>query len=325
MRGTLGAAEFAEAISAAARARGATCTVLPLSDGGEGFASLFGGRRIDCTVEGPLGQPTDAGYFLRDSTAFIEMAEAAGRALLPDPVGDEPIRASTRGVGQLILSARDRGATRIIVGCGGSATTDGGEGCVEVVKAGGGLRSVELVGATDVTTRFLDAARVFGPQKGASASQVVELSERLERLAARWKDSEGIDVTSRERTGAAGGFGGGLVVLGAHLTGGFDVVAEELNLLEVLRSADVVVTGEGRLDATTLEGKSVASLLRISPNGTRVLIIAGAVDGVAARDLDPEGRLRIEICDLTERFGEDAATRRTGELVTTVVQDAMAT
>jgi len=323
MRGTLSAVAFAAAIARGARSAGASCTQLPISDGGEGFADLFGGQRIELTVEGPLGDPVLAGFFLRGNTAFIAMADAAGRSLLAHPTGDEPMRASTRGVGDLLLGAAAAGAQRIIVGCGGSATTDGGAGCVEVVEEHGGLGAIELIGATDVTTTFIDAARVFAPQKGATPDQVAVLTERLRSLAASWRTARGVDVTAIARTGAAGGFGGGLVLLGGRLESGFDVVAEELGLAASLERCDLLVTGEGRLDATTLEGKSIASLLGLAPAGSRALVIAGEVTDGAGAHLDPGGRLDLEVCDLTERFGGDAARERTAELVELVVAEVV--
>lgn len=324
MRGTLNAPEFASAVARGAALAGANCSEAPISDGGEGFAELFGGDRIELEVEGPLGQPTVAGWFRMGDHAFVEMAEAAGRHLLPHPRGDDPVVATTRGVGRILLAARSAGATRITVGCGGSATTDGGAGCLEVVEAAGGLGDVELIGATDVTTRFLDAARIFGPQKGASAHQVTALTDRLRALASAWQRTRGIDVTHIDRTGAAGGFGGALVVLGATLQSGFDIVAEQHRLEARLASCDIAVTGEGRLDATTLEGKSIVSLLRLAPDGCRVLIITGQVADDAGSHLDPKGRLDLQVCDLSKRFGGEAARTRTAELVELVTAEVLA-
>ena len=158
-------------------------------------------------------------------TAVVEMSRAAGRALLPRPRHDDPVRATTAGVGQLLLAARDAGARRIVVGCGGSATTDGGLGAYEAVGSPAALRGLELVVACDVTTRFGDAAAVFGPQKGATAAQVVALGQRLVEVAARYRRETGIDVTGIPGGGAAGGLAGGLVALGARIEPGFDLVA----------------------------------------------------------------------------------------------------
>jgi glycerate kinase len=323
MRGTLSASDFARAITDGAHQRGASCVALPLSDGGEGFAEVFSGRHLEAHVEGPLGEVVNAPFLMDGSTAIIEMASAAGRGLLPAPKNDDPLRASTRGVGQLLLAARDAGATRIIVGCGGSATTDGGQGCVAVVQGGGGLGAIELIGATDVLTPFVGAATVFAPQKGASPEHVLALRKRLELLATQWEASTGLDLRDLPRSGAAGGLGGGLAVLGARLVSGFDLVAEEQHLEDALFSADLVITGEGQLDATTLEGKTVSSLLKRVADGQRVLVIAGRIEGSMTRQLDPFERLELTLFDLSESFGPVAARTQSAELITQVVAQAI--
>ncbi len=149
-----------------------------MSDGGEGLLEAVGGTVRTTTVPDMLGRPIEAQWRLLDATsntgptAVIEMAQAAGRALLAHPGGEDPVRADTTGVGQLLLAARDAGATHIIVGCGGSATTDGGWGAVEAVGSPAALAGISVVVASDVTTAFGDAARVYGPQKGATPEQV---------------------------------------------------------------------------------------------------------------------------------------------------------
>ena len=323
MRGTLSASDFARAIQSGALRGGASCVALPLSDGGEGFAEVFSGRRIEARVEGPLGAAVHTSFVMDGSTAIIEMASAAGQALLLDPRDDDPLKASTRGVGQLLLAARDAGAKRIIVGCGGSATTDGGQGCVAVVLDGGGLGTIELLGATDVATPFVAAAPVFAPQKGATPDQVLALTERLELLATKWSKETGLDLRHLPRSGAAGGLGGGLAVLGARLVSGFDLVAEEQHLDEALFTADLVVTGEGQLDATTLEGKTVSSLLKRATDGQRVLVIAGRIQGSMAHSLDPLDRLELTLFDLSESFGPEAARAQSEALITEVVAQAI--
>ncbi len=179
-----------------ARRAGWSADEVPMSDGGEGLLDALaplGGERRVTTVEGPLGEPVGVEWALFEQlgvldraegpTAVIEMARAAGRALLAHPVDDDPVRASTTGVGQLLLAARDAGAGRIIVGCGGSATTDGGLGAFEAVGSPDALGGVELIVACDVPALpFLDAARAFGPQKGATAPQV----ELLTRGSRSW-------------------------------------------------------------------------------------------------------------------------------------------
>jgi glycerate kinase len=228
-RSTASAAEAAAAMAQAARQAGWTADEVPMSDGGEGLLDAIGGHPRITTVAGPLGDRVDAEWRILDAdtdadphgpTAVVEMSRAAGRALLPKPHGEDPVRADTTGVGQLLLAARDAGARRIVIGCGGSATTDGGLGAVNAVGSADALQNVELVVACDVTTAFTDAATVFGPQKGATPEQVELLTRRLHEVAALYRDEMGVDVTAVPGAGAAGGLGGGLLVLGARLVPG---------------------------------------------------------------------------------------------------------
>jgi glycerate 2-kinase len=262
-RGTLTAAD-----AAAAMARGLLTAgideirELPLADGGEGTLDALldacGGSRRHARVTGPLGAPVDAEYgVLRDGTAVVEMARASGLGLVANR--NDPLRASTRGTGELIAAAIRGGAARVVVAVGGSATTDGGLAAVEAL--GWSLAGTEVVVACDVVTPFLDAAKVFGPQKGATGAQVALLSRRLERLADAYRDRTGVDIIELEGAGAAGGLAGGLAAIGARLEPGFEVVAQAAGLEEAMADADLVVTGEGRLDLASFEGKVVGGVL----------------------------------------------------------------
>ena len=162
------------------------------------------------------------------------------------------------------MAARDAGARRIVVGCGGSATTDGGQGAFDAVGSPAALHGVELVVACDVTTPFLDAAAVFGPQKGASPAQVESLGHRLADIAARYRRETGVDVTALPGAGAAGGLAGGLVALGARIEPGFDFVAGLVGLAERMAHADLVVTGEGHLDPPSFHGKVPGGVLALA-------------------------------------------------------------
>jgi glycerate kinase len=316
MRGSLDAPAFAAAIAAGARPLGFEVDEIALSDGGEGFASCFPGRTIELEATGPLGDPVMAGLrLLDDGTAVIESASAAGRSLLADPRGDEPLEASTAGVGELVLAAVGAGATRVLVGCGGTATTDGGRGARLAIEAAGGLGGATLLVATDVVTCFADAARVFAPQKGASPAQVVRLAARLEAEAVELEQRYGIDVRPLERGGAGGGLAGGLAALGAQLCSGFELLAEQVGLAKRLRTADVVVTGEGALDATTLEGKTVSSLLRLVPPEATCIVIAGRIDQAAGRALGTLVGREVDLVDLSQHFGEEASLHQTASLV----------
>ncbi|HEX7277427.1 MAG TPA: glycerate kinase, partial [Acidimicrobiales bacterium] len=221
-RGTASAAQVAAAVAGAAERAGWSCDQVPVADGGEGTLEALGGVARHTTVHGPLGEQVRAEWRMRgDGTAVVEMARASGIALLGGPEHNDPLRASTRGTGELMAAALDAGATRVIVGVGGSATTDGGLAALTAINPTRRLRgSVEVVVACDVTTRFVDAAEVFAPQKGATEAQVALLRRRLERLAEVYIRDYGVDVRHLAGSGAAGGLAGGLAAAGAVLVPG---------------------------------------------------------------------------------------------------------
>lgn len=265
----------------AASALGVSVDSVPLSDGGEGFAAVLGGRRRPVRVHDPLGRTVEAAWYELDggATAVIESAEAAGLALVGGADRNDPVRASTAGVGEVIAAAVQASSRRLLIGMGGSATTDGGWGALEVLEPHSRLSGVRIEVACDVRTRFLDAAAVFGPQKGASPAQVEFLSRRLERLAGVYLDRFGVDVASLDGSGAAGGLAGGLSALGAELVSGFDLVADRLELADRIEGADLVLTGEGYLDAQSFEGKSVGGVVAMGAElGVPVLVVAGDAD-----------------------------------------------
>lgn len=284
-RGTATAAEVASAIADAARAAGATCTTLPLADGGEGTLAALGGPNRTSLVTGPLGDPVEAPWRLAGAEAVIEMACASGLALVGGAAGNDPIAASTSGTGELIALAAEAGARRVVVGVGGSATTDGGFGALRAMYPLQRFRGVELVVACDVRTRFVDAAEVFAPQKGASPAQVELLRRRLERLAQVYADEYGVDVRDLPRAGAAGGLAGALATVGARLVDGFELVADRVGLDEAIEGVDLVITGEGFLDEQSFEGKVVGGVAAYAAAvGVPVLVVAGDVyDGADAR------------------------------------------
>jgi glycerate 2-kinase len=315
-RGTATAREVAGAIAAAAERLGHTCDRAPVSDGGEGWLEAFGGPNRHTIVTGPLGDPVDAPWRLSSGTAVIEMALASGLTLAGGAAGNEPVAASTTGTGELIDTALDAGAKRIIVGLGGSATTDGGFGAIRAIRAPARIRGVELLVACDVRTPFTDAATVFAPQKGASPAQVALLTGRLERLVQVYREEFGVDVSGCEGAGAAGGLAGGLVALGADLVPGFELLADELHLAERVAEADLVITGEGFLDAQSFEGKVVGGMAALAARvGTRLVAIAGEVYDDAAS--------RIEAVSLVECCGRERALTETlaciEEIVTSIL------
>jgi glycerate 2-kinase len=314
-RGSLSAGEVAEALAEGARRAAYDCRVLPLADGGEGTLEALGGANRATGVSGPLGEQVTAGWRLEAGVAVIEAAQASGLALLGGAAKNDPVRASTRGTGELIGAALDAGAERVIVAVGGSATTDGGLGAVETLL-GRGSFSVPVVVACDVRTPFLEAAAVFGPQKGASPGDVELLTARLMAVAARYRDEFGVDVTGLPGAGAAGGLAGGLVALGAELVPGFELVAEQVGFERALSGVDVVLTGEGRLDRTSFAGKVVGGVLGLcAPRGLRTLVVAGEVeDGTS---------LGVSAVSLVQRFGRQRAWADPEECIAEAVAEAL--
>jgi glycerate 2-kinase len=315
--GTLSALEAAEAIAAGWRTARPDDEVhlVPLSDGGEGLLDAIATADdtwLTTEVVGPDGHPVDAALLLRpDGSAVVESARACGLVLLP-PDRRTPMSATTWGVGQLLDAAREAGARRILVGLGGSATVDGGAGALSGlgfrlrVEDGSGLKiggeelhrvrgvepgwaadwsGVEVVLLADVTTRLADAARVFGPQKGASEADIELLARGLEV----WADVAVRDLAADRRlrelpgSGAAGGLGFALVcALDASFAPGAATIAELQGLPAALADADLVVTGEGRLDVTSSAGKVVAHVAELAvAAGIGTAVVAGAIDGDA--------------------------------------------
>jgi glycerate kinase len=300
LRGTATAPEVAAAVGRAATAAGWQCDEVPMADGGEGTLDALGGANRTSRVTGPLGAPVEAAWRLDGRTAVIEMALASGLVLAGGAEGNDPVAASTAGTGELIAEAVDRGATRVIVGLGGSASTDGGLAALRALHPLSRLRGIDLLVACDSRVPFLDAAAVFAPQKGATAAQVELLRRRLERLAQVYLEEHGVDVLALESAGAAGGLAGGLAAAGARLVSGFDLVAEEVDLDERIEGADLVVTAEGFLDEQSFEGKVVGGVAALADTlGVRVVAIAGQV-------YDDAGA-RIEAISLVDRCGEARA------------------
>ena len=285
-RGTATAAEVAAAIGHACWELGHDCVEIAVADGGEGILDALGGPNRTTTVTGPLGDPVETPWRLHRRVAVIEMALASGLQLAGGAEGNDPMAASTTGVGELIDRALDLNAQRIVVGLGGSATTDGGLGAIRAITAPHRLRGVELLVACDVTTRFTDAAKVFGPQKGASPAQVELLTRRLERLADVYREQYGVDIVDLPGSGAAGGLAGGLAALGGRLLPGFDLVADELELDERIEGADLVITAEGHLDAQSFAGKVVGGVAGIAAaHGVPCGVVCGIVDTDVAERL----------------------------------------
>ena len=321
-RGTASATDVAAAVATATAATGAACDVAPVADGGEGTLEALGGAVRRSTVRGPLGDPVEAEWRMQaGGTAVVEMARASGLALAGGPGGNDPLRASTAGTGDLIAAALDAGATRLIVGAGGSASTDGGLAALTALNPRRRLHAgIELAVACDVDTLFIDAAEVFAPQKGATPAQVALLRRRLERLAQIYLRDYGVDVRGEPGSGAGGGLAGGLAAAGAVLLPGFDVVAEALGLAERIAAADLVVTGEWTLDAESFEGNPVGGVVDLATAaGVPVLVVAADVLADELPELPPS----VQVVSLVARFGRDRATADVTGCVEEVVRTTL--
>ncbi len=320
----------------------ANVTCVPLADGGDGtgpiLAAQLGGQPRTLTVRDPLGRQVSARWWwVADrALAIVEMAEASGLHLLTLQERD-PLRASSYGTGQLMRAAIDMGARQIMLCVGGSATVDGGAGCLQAlgwklrdsrgsevtVSAGGGQLSqvaaieaptppprVAITVLVDVTNPLLGpdgAAPVFGPQKGASESQVRQLAANLRHWAEVLAQSTGADVADVPGGGAVGGLPAGLMAAGgAAIERGFDVVADQLDLRQKLSESSLCLTGEGRIDAQSQHGKVVGALAELARTTRTPVVAFGGTIKVAPGQTPAELAARLLLQDLVQI--SDAAT-----------------
>lgn len=258
---------------------------LAVADGGEGtvdaLVETLGGHLEWAEVSDPLGRPVKAVYGVAGDLAIIESAAACGLTLLTKEERN-PLITTTKGLGELILAAIDKGCRRFLIGLGGSATNDGGMG---MISADGFLeraRGVKFTVACDVDTPYIGphgASRVFGPQKGASEEDVEILEERLRGYALKILKDTGIDVGDMAGAGAAGGLGGAFrAYLGAELKRGVDLVLDQIGFDSIIDGADLVITGEGCSDYQTLKGKTAAGVLeRAKRKGIPVMLVSGVI------------------------------------------------
>ena len=323
-KGSLSSMEVAEAMEIGIKRvwPEAECVRIPMADGGEGtvqsLLDAVGGELLSCTVTGPAGQPVAASYgLLADgATAVIEMAAASGLALVDDS-SRNPLLTTSYGTGELLRHALERGARKIILGLGGSATNDGGvgmaqalgavfrdgDGCVISENGAGGmlhkieaidldslhpgLQQAQILAACDVDNPLTGpegAAQVFAPQKGADAAMVQTLDNNLKHLVGALKRELGADVDKVPGAGAAGGMGAGLLVFaGATLQRGIEIISKATRIETHLRTADLVLTGEGRVDFQTAFGKTPAGIARLAdPYKVPVVAIGGSLADDAA-------------------------------------------
>lgn len=302
----------------------------PQSDGGPGFLRVLAacdpGLQVhQLRVSGPLSDPAQAEWLLDSGarTAYLECAQACGLALVGTPTPQTAVAAHSRGVGELIAAALDAGAGSVVVGLGGSGCTDGGRGMIDALggpqQALARLARVRLVAATDVDNPLLGprgAAAVFGPQKGADPETVALLEARLSRWADELEAATGRAVRGEPGAGAAGGLGAALLALGGRRESGAAVIAEHTGLAGQVAAADLLITGEGRLDGQSLHGKVVGALARMAADaGVPVLVLAGQV-ALAREALEQAGigaaQSVAEHCGSVRRAIDEAAEQLTG-------------
>ncbi len=302
-KGTFTAAEVAGAIAAGLRAAGRDVDELPVADGGEGTAAALGATPVAVTASDPLGRPVDASYAWLDdgATAIVEAAAASGLWRLARNERD-PLTATSAGTGELIAAAVEAGARHVVVACGGTATVDGGKGMLDAI--GDVPSGVRFTAVCDVTTPWERAATDFGPQKGADEDAVARLRRRLAaRARAMRRDPRGEPMT-----GCGGGISGALwSELGAELAPGPAYVLDAIGFDALMRRAAFVVTGEGRLDETTLAGKAVAE---VATRCRQAGVWCHAVVGVD--QLDVFGRRVLDLASVREAR-DPRALRRAGQ------------
>ena len=316
-KGSLSSIEAGQAVKAGVLAAHPDANVIikPLADGGEGTTDAFieglGGQRIDLTATGPMGSPVSCyyGYLEKDKTAIIEMASASGITLVPADQKN-PLTASTRGVGEMILHALEKGCRHFIIGIGGSATNDAGIGMLKALgyyfldeqglDVGEGAQALGKVASIDAKNRhpLLDdcqfriacdvtnplcgengATYIYGPQKGVTEAQKESLDQDMAHFADVTETTLNCAYKNYPGAGAAGGLGFAfLSYLHASLSPGVELILDAINLSDALNGADIVVTGEGQLDRQTAMGKAPVGVAKLAKaHGAKVLAFSGSV------------------------------------------------
>lgn len=360
-KGSLSAVDATEAIAQGVRAVAPETEIvrLPLADGGEGtveaLVTATEGRTIEREVRGPRGEPVRArlGVLGDDSTGVIEMAAASGLPLVPADQRDPRIT-TTYGTGELIKAALDAGCTKVLVGIGGSATNDGGAGMAQALGVrlldaegqelppGGAalarlatidtsgldprVERTEFLVASDVTNPLVGpegASAVYGPQKGATPAMVAELDQALAHYAAVIREQLRVEVADAPGAGAAGGLGAGLMAfLGATMRMGIALVLEAVDFERYLEAADLVITGEGKLDAQTAFGKTLFGVGRLAEkHRVPVVALVGMLDADPA-DLPALG-IQAALTIVPGPIGEEQAMAEAGSYLQASAEQLM--
>lgn len=289
-KGSASSSQLNEAVATAIHATLPTAEVetFTIADGGEGtleaLSQALTGEFVAVETVDLLGRVIQAPYFISDKTAFIESASVVGiDKITPSP--DTVEQASSFGLGALVKDALRRECDEIILTLGGTGTSDGGRGLLEALQFELGqespLRSVHLVGLTDVENVYAGEngyAKIFGAQKGATPEQLDEMDRQAQAFVATVQAKIGLDLQAIQGTGAAGGLGGAVVLLGGSLQSGFATIAEKIGIEEAIVDADLVITGEGRLDTQSLKGKVPVGIARLAKkHKVPVIAVCGAI------------------------------------------------
>jgi glycerate kinase len=345
-KGSLSSVEACEIVKNAIMDSTDKVVTIPIADGGEGTAEAFyravGGSWVFREVSGPDWKKRKAGILiLPDGTGVIEMAQASGITLVKEL---DPLNTTTYGTGELILSALDAGCRRLIIGIGGSATNDGGVGMAAALGArfynkdmeeldptGGGLagldsmdlsqmdsrlKETEVIVACDVDNVFYGpsgASVIYGPQKGADEKTVIVLDNNLKKLADLIRVETGVDLQGMAGSGAAGGLGGGLVAFtGGQLRSGIDLLLETVGFGELVKGAELVITGEGSFDEQSLSGKVVSGISRMAGEfNVPVIVFAGSV--LVGRDVCMKAGITAAFSTTRKPCNLEEAKRDIGE------------
>ncbi len=316
-RGTLEPNEFVLIIRERFAYEYAISTVA-ISDGGDGLLESLDVSKITVDVHDALMRPITAPFGLaKNGDAVVEMSRASGLDVIGGAEYNDPINATTFGTGELIKAAIESGAKRVVVGCGGSATTDGGIGALEAINGLG--FETDLLALSDVKATYLEAARTFAPQKGATKTQVLFLEARLVLAAQTLERAFGRNPIGVIGSGAAGGLAGLIFAMGGKIVSGFDYVADVLDLKQEVVNCDLIITGEGKLDIQSFNGKVVGQLVQLAiQHQKRILVICGSYDvDVVSRYVSPT----IKFVSLTEHFGESLARAKTKLCLQKILND----
>lgn len=306
-RGTLSQARIADIVKEVSRERNWRLEIVKASDGGEGFLECFPGKIRHSVVSGPFGCPRRVRWRSDGISAAVEVAEIVGHRNLVS--GARPLDATSFGVGELLVEILGSNPQSVAIGCGGSITTDGGFGLVAAVTGTKFERLPQLSAYVDTATCFVDAARVFGRQKGATPKQIEWLARRLSFVADLYQWRFGHRIHEVEGSGAAGGISGAVFVLGGKIVSGAQAILHRDSVHASVSKCDVLVTGEGYFDHQSLKGKVVSAVLELGKDfGKPVYVVVGDYDERAVEET-LAAYPTVRFASLVKRVGFETATK----------------